>query len=85
MAPNNEGKGGAQGKSMIVMVTNLCPVEGNQKWCAAAGKKNSFGLEYHFDIMAQKEVFGDNPIVDFESVTCPEVAYKRLSSCQCSK
>jgi endoglucanase len=31
------GTGGAAGKSIIVMVTNLCPYNGNQKWCPNAG------------------------------------------------
>jgi len=31
------GTGGAAGQSIIVMVTNLCPYNGNQQWCPNAG------------------------------------------------
>ena len=31
------GTGGASGQSIIVMVTNLCPYNGNQQWCPNPG------------------------------------------------
>ena len=32
-APSGQGTGGAAGNSITVMVTNLCPYNGNEKWC----------------------------------------------------
>lgn len=31
------GSGGASGQSVIVMVTNLCPNNGNAQWCPVVG------------------------------------------------
>lgn len=78
------GTGGAAGQSIIVMVTNLCPNNGNAQWCPTVGGTNQYGYSYHFDIMAQSEVFGDNPVVDFEEVTCPGTATSDYSQCQCA-
>lgn len=65
------------------MVTNLCPYNGNEQWCPNPGSTNQYGYEYHFDIMAQSEVFGDNVVVDFEPVPCPGQATSDWESCQC--
>ena len=78
------GTGGASGKSIIVMVTNLCPNNGNAQWCPTVGGTNQYGYSYHFDIMAQSEVLGDNPVVDFEEVTCPGTMTSDYSQCQCA-
>ncbi|CEJ92387.1 hypothetical protein VHEMI08042 [[Torrubiella] hemipterigena] len=83
-APAGQGSGGEAGKSIIVMLTNLCPHEGNEKWCPASGGTNDAGMSYHFDIMAQSQVFGDNPIVDFESIACPSQATTDFKTCQCA-
>ena len=76
------GTGGASSKSIIVMVTNLCPNSGNAQWCPTVGGTNQYGYSYHFDIMAQSEVLGDNPVVDFEEVACPSTS--DYSQCQCA-
>ncbi|KAK2074193.1 hypothetical protein P8C59_008417 [Phyllachora maydis] len=76
-------RGGSAGQSIIVMVTNLCPYNGNQQWCPEPGDSNVYGFQYHFDIMAQAEVFGDNVVVDFEPVQCPGVATSDWYQCQC--
>lgn len=68
------GTGGAAGESITVMVTNLCPYNGNQRWCPNAGSTNDYGYSYHFDIMTKTEIFGDNVVVDFEEVACPGAA-----------
>jgi len=78
------GSGGASGSSIIVMVTNLCPNNGNAQWCPAVGGTNDYGYSYHFDIMAQSEVLGDNPVVDFEEVSCPSAATSDYAQCQCA-
>ncbi|KAJ4492556.1 endoglucanase V-like protein [Lentinula edodes] len=38
--------------SIIVKVTDMCPVEGNEQWCGQTTSDpiNSFGTEFHFDI-----------------------------------
>src|ERR1700761_4078480 len=71
------------GESIIVMVTNLCPNNGNEQWCPSVGGTNQYGFSYHFDIMAQNEVFGDNPVVEFEPVACPGQAATDWGTCVC--
>ena len=66
------------------MVTNLCPYNGNAQWCPQPGGTNQYGYSYHFDIMAQTEVFGDNPVVDFEEVACPSSVASDYQQCQCA-
>jgi endoglucanase len=65
------------------MVTNLCPYNGNQQWCPQPGSTNQYGYSYHFDIMAQSVIFGDNPVVNFEPVACPGQATSDWGTCQC--
>lgn len=45
---------------------------------------NAYGYSYHFDIMAQSAVFGDNVVVDFEEVDCPSLASSDYSQCVCA-
>jgi endoglucanase len=66
------------------MITNLCPYNGNQVWCPNPGQENQYGYNYHFDIMAQQPVIGDNPIVNFESVDCPGDGDSDYAQCQCA-
>src|SRR5215469_16328992 len=77
------GTGETAGASIIVMVTNLCPFNGNEQWCPAVGGTNQYGYSYHFDIMAESEVFGDNPVVEFEPVACPGQATTDWEQCVC--
>ncbi|KAK4072334.1 hypothetical protein Trihar35433_4398 [Trichoderma harzianum] len=78
------GCGGVTGQSIIVMVTNLCPYNGNQQWCPNVGDTNQYGYSYHFDIMAQNQVFGDNVVVDFEPIACPGQAVADWGTCECN-
>ncbi|ROV92627.1 hypothetical protein VPNG_09877 [Cytospora leucostoma] len=78
------GTGGASGESIVVMVTNLCPSDSNAQWCPQVGGTNDYGYSYHFDIMAQSEVFGDNVVVDFEEVDCPSAATSDYAQCSCA-
>ncbi|KAL2824428.1 RlpA-like double-psi beta-barrel-protein domain-containing protein-containing protein [Aspergillus cavernicola] len=77
------GTGGEQGKSITVMVTNLCPYIGNEQWCPNPGQVNPTGYTYHFDIMGGQGVFGDNVVVEFEEVACPAVAGAKWGTCEC--
>ncbi|TAQ91019.1 hypothetical protein B7494_g624 [Chlorociboria aeruginascens] len=77
------GTGGAAGESIIVMVTNLCPSASNAQWCPSVGGTNQYGYSYHFDIMAQNAIFGDNPVVNFEPVACPGQATSDWGTCVC--
>jgi endoglucanase len=65
------------------MIVNLCPYNGNEQWCPQVGGTNEYGYSYHFDLMAQSPLIGDNPIVDFESVACPGQAVSDWDSCVC--
>jgi hypothetical protein len=37
------GTGGDEGQSITVMVTNLCPYNGNAQWCPETGSTNEYG------------------------------------------
>jgi len=77
------GTGGKAGQSILVIVTDLCPTNGNEEWCSEPGGSNKYGYNYHFDIMAPSEVFGDNPVVDFEETPCPTTASSVFGQCKC--
>ncbi|OKL58667.1 hypothetical protein UA08_06337 [Talaromyces atroroseus] len=77
------GTGGVAGDSIIIMVTNLCPYNGNEQWCPSVGATNDYGYSYHFDIMAESEVFGNNVVVDFVPVACPGQAVTDWETCEC--
>ncbi|KZV86720.1 hypothetical protein EXIGLDRAFT_840544 [Exidia glandulosa HHB12029] len=78
------GTGGAAGQSIIAMVTNLCPNNGNAQWCPAVGGKNQYGFSYHFDIMSNGNFIWDNAVVDFKQVACPSNAMTDFSQCVCA-
>jgi endoglucanase len=65
------------------MVTNFCPHNGDEQWCPAIGGINNYKYSYHFDIMAKSPVFGDNPVMDFEQVSCPGAASSDYEQCVC--
>ncbi|KAL4790388.1 RlpA-like double-psi beta-barrel-protein domain-containing protein-containing protein [Aspergillus venezuelensis] len=77
------GAGGEEGKSITVMVTNLCPSVGNEAWCPDPGELNPAGYGVHFDIMGGKGVFGDNVVVEFAEVPCPHLAGGKWGTCEC--
>jgi hypothetical protein len=77
------GVGGEHGKSITVMVTNLCPYILNEQWCPNPGQLNPYGYAYHFDIMGGAGVFGDNVVVEFEEVACPVEAGLKWDTCDC--
>ena len=80
----NCGDGGVPGKSITVMITNLCPHNGNEKWCPPPGGKNQYGSSYHFDLYANTPILGDNNVVEFEPVACPGMMKSNFGQCQCS-
>jgi len=43
---------GPFGQTIVVMVTDMCPLQGNQNWCGqtTADPVNSFGTQVHFDL-----------------------------------
>lgn len=51
-SPPDQGDGGGVGTSIVVLITNLCPYEGNEIWCPEAGNTNVYGYSAHFDIDA---------------------------------
>jgi len=74
------------------MVTNLCPHNGNEQWCAAVGGTNAFGYPVHFDLrnaVGQIDALNwDNPEVTYQKVSCstgnaltPRDA--EFATCQC--
>lgn len=46
----NKGDCTGAGQTITVMITNLCPVNGNEEWCSVP---DSYGFPAHFDIMSK--------------------------------
>ncbi|CAL1547148.1 unnamed protein product [Lymnaea stagnalis] len=76
----------------IFMVTNDCPIVGNQEWCGQAGKPgtnhaNSHVYVIHFDLQNHKSQIAalgwDNPEVTWESVACPAGRVAHWHQCEC--
>ncbi|CAG5125683.1 unnamed protein product [Candidula unifasciata] len=77
----------------IFMITNDCPVQGNEEWCGQAGKPgtnhgNTHGYEAHFDLQNNKGQVGnglgwDNPEVTWQYVDCPQDFKNKFNQCQC--
>lgn len=78
------GTGGAAGQSITVMVTNLCPNNGNAQWCPTVGGTNQYGFSAHFDIMSQGNFLWDNAVVNYTQVACPSAASNDFRQCQCA-
>jgi len=82
-----EGTGAPALTPLVVKVTNLCPYQGNEAWCAY--DVNSFGYEAHFDLMDYNMnglVSGmgwNNPEVTYEEVDCATNGYTDWN-CQCA-
>ncbi|XP_025105069.1 endoglucanase-like [Pomacea canaliculata] len=89
-----EGDAPPNNNSIVFMVTNACPIIGNEKWCGIQGKPgtksvNTYGYEVHFDLQNQAgqidRIYWNNPEVTWEEVTCPS-NYKSLwLQCECSR
>ncbi|KAF8321601.1 glycoside hydrolase [Clavulina sp. PMI_390] len=79
------GTGAGSGQTITVMVTNLCPNNGNAQWCPKVGGLNQYGYSAHFDIMSTGLVGGvwDNPVVSYTKVACPTTAANDYKQCVC--
>ncbi|KAJ8309121.1 hypothetical protein KUTeg_013995 [Tegillarca granosa] len=74
-----DGEGGytAPGRSATFMVTNLCPINGNEHWCGqhSTSSGNTFGYAAHFDLedtvrQVTNGLGWNNPEVTWEFVNC---------------
>lgn len=92
--PNGEKSGMGKpsvnpGKSITVMITNSCPLTGNEQWCSEEGLSNHYGFPYHFDVWNSPnfQALGwDNEIVTFERVPCSDPSAPNLDhwkTCEC--
>ncbi len=50
IAATGQGECTGAGQTITVMITNLCPANGNAQWCSVP---DSYGFPAHFDIMSQ--------------------------------
>jgi hypothetical protein len=79
-----DGSGDGKGRSIVVMITDFCPVG---PWCKPL--PNKYGFKYHFDLndchQQISKLHWDNPVVDFTEVPCSSEQQKQFSSCQCHK
>eukprot|EP00931_Biecheleriopsis_adriatica_P069620 TRINITY_DN43442_c0_g1_i1.p1 TRINITY_DN43442_c0_g1~~TRINITY_DN43442_c0_g1_i1.p1 ORF type:complete len:221 (+),score=43.95 TRINITY_DN43442_c0_g1_i1:184-846(+) len=57
-------------------VADSCPYAANKQWCPQeVGDTNSAGYEFHIDIFSadqEKLGIGENPLVQFQPIECPE-------------
>ncbi|MDI1491565.1 MAG: hypothetical protein OHK93_002774 [Ramalina farinacea] len=86
IAASGQGDCTGAGDSITVMITNLCPADGNQQWCGGqGGSGNQYGFGAHFDIMSQGGPKGwNNPVVAYEQVPCPGTFTTDYATCQCA-
>lgn len=83
VAASGQGDCTGAGDSITVMVTNLCPANGNEQWCSQPS--NQYGYGAHFDIMSQGGPNGwNNPVVKYEEVACPGSLTADWKTCQCA-
>jgi len=81
------GTGATSTTSVIAKVTNLCPNEGNEQWCAY--DVNSYGYDAHFDLMDYNmnglvtAMGWNNPEVTYEEVDCASNGYIDWG-CECA-
>ncbi|KAG8532161.1 uncharacterized protein KY384_003801 [Bacidia gigantensis] len=83
IAATGQGSCAGAGSKITVMVTNLCPANGNEVWCTAP---NQYGYGAHFDIMSQGNPNGnwDNPVVQYKKVACPVDLAGNFQTCECA-
>jgi len=61
---------------IVIMVTNLCPYNGNTVWCPNPGNANEYGYHQHFDLQDNNmagliSAMGwNNPVVTYKQVPC---------------
>ncbi|KAK0068452.1 endoglucanase-like [Biomphalaria glabrata] len=90
---NGEGAAPHSLTPHIFMVTNDCPIQGNEEWCGQTGKPgtnhvNTKGYEVHFDLQNNKgqvsnQLGWNNPEVTWESVACPGDLVSKWHQCEC--
>jgi len=91
-----DGQGGPppDHNSRIFMVTNDCPIQGNEYWCGINGPPGSNqvsrnGYEVHFDLQnnhGQMQNIGwNNPEVTWEEVGCPGHLQNHYNECECPR
>lgn len=83
IAADGQGECTGAGETITVMITNLCPANGNAQWCSVP---DQYGFPAHFDIMSQGGPMGwNNPVVAYKEVACPGSLSSSFGSCQCAK
>jgi len=79
--------------SIVIMVTNLCPNDGNEQWCPNPGAVNEYGYPQHFDLMDPNmagwvdSLGWNNPVVTYKQVACGTLGSPtcaEASQCLCS-
>eukprot|EP00930_Biecheleria_cincta_P053051 TRINITY_DN3839_c0_g1_i1.p1 TRINITY_DN3839_c0_g1~~TRINITY_DN3839_c0_g1_i1.p1 ORF type:complete len:257 (+),score=36.03 TRINITY_DN3839_c0_g1_i1:51-821(+) len=76
--------GGFASEEIVVVVGDLCPHLGNQKWCPEkAGQRNDYGSLNHLDFSHPPAGIHNNDFV-FTPISCPDdlrARYDQLSQC----
>lgn len=82
---NGAGGGGFASEEVIVVVGDLCPYDGNEKWCPEkAGQRNTYGSFNHLDFSHPPSGINNNNFV-FTPISCPgdlQAKYQQISSCR---
>jgi hypothetical protein len=70
-------------------VVDTCAHKYNKDWCPKhVGVKNQFGFEYHLNVLGadvDKLKLGDNPVVHFRPIDCPDDVLKVMQSSCCDQ
>jgi len=92
-SPTQSGNACGSCQSIIIMITNLCPADGNAQWCPSSGV-NEYGYGQHFDLMDQNmdgiisAMDWNNPEVTYKQVACGTLGSPTnadWNECQCSQ
>jgi len=78
---------------ITIMITNLCPYNGNAQWCPNPNNANQYGYHQHFDLMDPNmsgwvdSIGWNNPVVTYKQVACGtggSPTCSEYSQCVCS-
>lgn len=76
-SPGSAYRSGFASKEIIVVVADLCPYQGNERWCPKwPGQRNQYGSRNHMDFSHPPHGIDNNNFV-FTPIRCPHDLSKR--------
>lgn len=83
-SPSSAYRSGFASKEIVVVVADLCPHQGNERWCPQwPGQRNQYGAHNHLDFSHPPHGIDNNNFV-FTPIRCPRdlrQRYQQMSRC----